>query len=79
MAAKLRYEVLAKTGTYQDKDGNDKSRYLKIGVVLQGDKGFSLKLESVPVGWDGWAMLAEPRPKEDYAKARAKRDEEPDF
>lgn len=76
--SKLRYEVLAKTGTYE-KDGETKNRYLKIGVVLQGDKGFSLKLEAVPTAWDGWAILSEPKPKEDYSKARAKRDEEPDF
>ena len=62
--AKLRYEVKAKTGTYTDRSGNEKTAYSKIGVVLQGDKGFILKLETVPVNWDGWAYLNEPQPKQ---------------
>ena len=55
------YDVIAATGTYQ-KDGQEKKRWSKIGIVLQGNKGLSLKLENIPVGWDGWATLAEPRP-----------------
>lgn len=58
MTSKVRYEVCTKR---PGKDG--KTYWTKIGVVLQGDKGFSLKLESVPVGWDGWASLFEPKAK----------------
>lgn len=43
----------------------EKVYWKKIGVVLQGDKGFSMKLEFIPVGWDGWASLFEPKPKTD--------------
>lgn len=57
--AKLRYEVCV-----ADKR-QEKTYWRKIGVVLQTDKGFSLKLEAVPVGWDGWASLFEPKAKED--------------
>lgn len=59
------YEVIASTGTYTNKNGEEKKRWQKLGVVMQGNKGLTLKLETVPVGWDGWATLAEPRRKDD--------------
>lgn len=60
--AKLRYEISVA------QEGKDKKTYWrKIGVVLQTEKGFSMKLESIPVGWDGWAQLFEPKPKEERA------------
>lgn len=62
--AKLKYEVIAKTGTYTNKDGEEKARYMKCGVVLLTEKGFSLKLEAIPVGSDGWFFLSEPKEKE---------------
>lgn len=52
-----KFDVVAITGKYQDRDGNEKNRYTNIGVVIETSKGLSLKLESVPVGWDGWAGL----------------------
>ena len=61
----IAYEVIATTGTYTNKQGEEKKRWQKIGVVMQGKSGLTLKMESVPVGWDGWATLAEPRQKED--------------
>lgn len=57
----IAYEVIAVTGTYTNKQGEEKKRWQKIGVVMQGARGLSLKMEAVPVGWDGWATLAEPR------------------
>ena len=65
--AKKRYDVCV------GQQGKDEKIYWKqIGVVLQTEKGFSLKLESVPVGWDGWATLFEPKPKEErQAKPQA--------
>lgn len=62
--AKVKYEVTAITGKYKDASGAEKNRYTRMGVVIQTDKGFSLKLEAIPVGWDGWAMLQEPRSKD---------------
>jgi hypothetical protein len=59
------YEVISVTGTYTNKQGEEKKRWTKVGVVLQGKNGLSLKLESIPVGWDGWATLAEPKAKDD--------------
>ena len=64
----IKYEVIAKTGEYQDKEGNTKARYIQMGVVIEGPRGLSLKLESIPVNWDGWAYLNTPKPKEVKAK-----------
>ncbi len=60
------YEVTAKNGTYTDQEGNEKTRYHKMGVVMETKNGLALKVESVPVGWDGWAYLNEPRAKDDF-------------
>lgn len=63
--ATVEYEVMAKTGTYRDSDGNEKNRWLKCGVVLRSEKGLSLKLEAVPVGeFNGFFSLFEPKPRE---------------
>lgn len=59
--SKKQYDVVAVTGTYTDKNGVEKKRYLNCGVVIRTDKGFSLKMECYPVGGDGWFMLFEPR------------------
>ena len=66
MSSKLKYEVVAVTGKYKDRDGNEKPRHMKVGVVLEGDKGLSMKLEALPVTpeWDGWLRFYEPKPKE---------------
>lgn len=57
MAVRYKIKVMKK----YKKDGEEKTAYVDIGVVMDGKNGgFILKLESVPVGWDGWAYLAEP-------------------
>lgn len=70
-----KYEVVAVTGKYQDKDGNEKSRYQTIGVIVETRNGPMLKLESVPVGWDGWAYLNEPKAKDDRQKKQGRSDD----
>ena len=59
-----KFEVTAVTGKYTDNNGQEKSRYLNIGSVIETKNGLMLKLEAVPVGWDGWAYLNEPRPRD---------------
>lgn len=61
----VKYEVTAKAGTYTNKDGEEKNRYHKLGVVIDTKNGLALKVESLPIGWDGWAYLNEPK-KEEY-------------
>lgn len=57
----VKFEIKAKTG---EKDG--KAMYSKIGVVLQGDKGFSMKLNVLPLNWDGFAFFSEPEQRGNY-------------
>jgi hypothetical protein len=57
----IKYEVIANGGSYTNKEGVEKKRWIKCGVVMEGQKGLSLKLESMPVGGDGWFILSEPR------------------
>lgn len=60
-----KYEVTAVTGKYTDSSGKEKSRYQTIGAIIETKNGPMLKLESVPLNWDGWAYLNEPKPRED--------------
>jgi hypothetical protein len=46
----IKYEVIANGGSYTNKDGQEKRRWIKCGVVMEGQKGLSLKLESDWVG-----------------------------
>lgn len=56
----VKFEIKAKTG--EDKSG--KAFYTKIGVVLQGDKGFTMKLNTLPLNWDGFAFFSEPEQRQ---------------
>ena len=60
---KKKYDAVVVTGKYTDRNGVEKKRYLNVGVVLEGEKGMSLKLEALPVGFDGWINFYEPKPK----------------
>jgi len=59
----VKYEVVVNSGSYTNKEGVEKKRWTKVGVVLETPKGLSLKMEAVPVSWDGWAILSEPKEK----------------
>lgn len=39
MAARKVYDVAVRTGSYKDREGNDKSRFENIGSVMKGDDG----------------------------------------
>lgn len=54
------YDIVAVTGTYI-KDGVTKNRYQNIGSIVETHGKQMLKLEAVPINWDGWAYLNEPR------------------
>jgi len=58
----VRYFIKAKGGEYQ-KDGETKTQWLDIGVVIETQKGFMIKMNSIPVGWDGVAFLSDPQQK----------------
>ena len=66
-----KYDVVAGIGEYQDRNGNTKVRWLNCGSIFQTDKGFSLKLDCVPVGGDGWFKLFEPKPRQESGVPKA--------
>jgi hypothetical protein len=57
------YDVVAVVGRRKD----DKPNYVNCGVVIEGDKGLSMKLNSIPAGneWNGWFSFFEPKPRAD--------------
>lgn len=71
----VKYEVTAVTGKYTDRNGAEKSRYTRMGVVLETKNGLAIKIEAIPVGWDGFAYLNEPRT--DQAKDAQKQRQAP--
>lgn len=54
--AKKVYDIAVKTGTYTDKDGNEKGRYQQVGAVIKGDNGSYMVLER----WFNPAGIANP-------------------
>jgi hypothetical protein len=63
------YEISVVNGKYKNKEGVEKSRYQIIGSVIETKNGPMLKLDNMPLmdgGWNGWAYLNTPKPKEDY-------------
>jgi hypothetical protein len=62
--ASVKYELKAKSGTYKTKEGEEKPNWVKMGVCFESDKGLSLKIDTIPVGWDGWISMFPPRPKD---------------
>lgn len=59
----VKYNLVAKNGEYEDKNGEKKTRWTKVGVVMETKTGgLAAKIELFPMGWDGWCQLAEPEP-----------------
>jgi len=48
-----------KTGTYE-KDGQTKNRYARVGVILKTSAGLVMKLDVLPVNFDGTIWLNDP-------------------
>lgn len=67
----IRYDAIAKNGTYT-KDGVEKNKWVKVGVVVDTKNGgLALKIEQLPVPFDGWLQLAEPKAKESVQESPA--------
>lgn len=61
--SKVKYDCVV-ARRYQGRDGEEKTAYTNIGRVIETDKGLSVKLDVIPLGWDGWFGLYVPKPKE---------------
>lgn len=64
--SKIIYEASAIADVYKDKTtGEERKRWVKCGVVMETSSGgMALKLESLPVKFDGWLQFYVPKPKE---------------
>ena len=74
-------EISCVVGTYTNAQGEKKSRYQRIGSIIETQRGEMLKLDVIPLkegGWDGWAYLNDPKPKDGY-KGLPKDEEEMTF
>jgi hypothetical protein len=68
MAMKKTHDAVYGGEKYTDKDGNEKTRFVNCGALFQREDGsLSLKLESIPVGFNGWLNFYEPKPKDGEA------------
>ena len=58
------YNVVAKCGTYKDREGNKVQKWKKLGVSVDTrEGGMALKLDLIPIDFDGWLYLAIPDDK----------------
>lgn len=62
---------------WTDKSGAEKTHWINCGAIIKTEKGYSLKLETIPVGFDGWFALFEPKPKDEPAQKSGFRDSPP--
>jgi len=67
------HDLCARGETYTDRDGNEKSRWVKCGVIIEKDGRLSVKIESLPVAFDGWLSAFEPKEKQPARPARQSR------
>jgi hypothetical protein len=59
MSSKL--YLIAVVGEYTDAQGNAKKRFAKVGTLWdKGQQGISLKIDNIPVSWDGWLSAKPP-------------------
>jgi len=65
--SKVLKEIKVITGTYTNKEGQQKNRYSRIGSVIDTKSGPMIKIDSIPLkegGWDGWCYINDPLPKD---------------
>jgi hypothetical protein len=66
--SKISKEIVVITGSYTNASGQQKNRYTKIGSIIETAKGPMIKMDTIPLkegGWDGWAYLNDPKPRDD--------------
>ena len=65
MAMKKTHDAVYAGEKYTDRDGNEKTRYLNVGALFARDDGSqTMKLESLPIGFNGWINFYEPKERE---------------
>ena len=57
-------EVTAIMGEYVNAQGETKKKYQKIGAIIDSKHGPMLKLDFIPLEWNGYAFINEPYDRE---------------
>ena len=63
-------DICAPTGKYI-KEGEEKTSWAKCGILMQTEKGYRIKLDTVPVGGEGQGIWFSVFEKEDQRKGSA--------
>jgi hypothetical protein len=89
MAMREVFEVVATIGEYQNRQGETKREYLKVGSLMQGDDGRQALVLKRHINLAGlpekngrvWLNLYEPKPREGQqpAQRQAAQTAEPEF
>lgn len=62
MAMRKTHDAVYAGEKYTDRDGNEKTRYVNVGALFTRDDGsMTLKLESIPVNFNGWINFYAPK------------------
>lgn len=68
MAMKKIQDAVFAGEKYTASNGEEKTRYINMGVLFQRDDGsLTMKLESIPVSFNGWINFYEPKPRDGEA------------
>jgi hypothetical protein len=65
--SKVKKEISTIVGSYTNSNGEKKNRYQRIGSIIDTKNGEMLKIDVIPLkegGWDGWAYINDPKPKD---------------
>ena len=74
MALKKTHDAVYAGEKYTDRDGNEKTRYVNVGALFARDDGsLTMKLESLPIGFNGWINFYEPKEREGGQQQRSQR------
>ena len=64
--------IMAATGKYTGRDGQEKTSWTRCGALFEKEPGkYTVKWEATPAGnqWEGWCPVFEDKPKSSAATA----------
>jgi hypothetical protein len=74
MALKKTHDAVYAGEKYTDREGNEKTRYVNVGALFARDDGsLTMKLESLPIGFNGWINFYEPKERDQAQGQRSQR------
>lgn len=77
MAYRKVKDVLAANGEYVDQQGQQKTRWIRVGTMLKNDQSgqTAIKMDCLPIGaeFDGWLVLKDPQQPRDGEQKRQAR------